>query len=275
MNNQNFILNSSNYDSARKVFAYKLPIPQSFANKRVGLSYCSIYKQFENVLSTYGNNVITITWANNVNYTITIPDGNYSVSELNDYLQYSLVQQKLYLLDSSGKIVTYVEILSNPTAYGTSLFFYTVPTSAMATTAGLTQPSGAPWTFNNNAKNPKLILTQAFGKLLGFAEGTYGNGTANLAVYSTLTPQMAVVNSLLLRTNLINNEFTNPSDVISAMDLNGSYGDLMVKSVGQILYSNIAANNFYEIVVYFSDQNYNKLSIKDTEVCIHLSMVDK
>ena len=278
MNNINFILNSANYDSARSVFAYKLPIPQQFSGKRVGLSYCSIYKQFDNInASTYGNNTITIKWVDNINYVLTIPDGNYSVSQINEFIQYALVKLNLFVTDTTNtsKIISFVELTTNPTAYGCSLFFYPMPTSSYATNQLYTKPSGATWSYPSVATCPSITFGSAFGSLIGFSGGTYGGGSVSLALNSTKTPQIAVVNSLLIRTNLVNSEFTAPNDVISAMDLSGSYGELMVKQPGQILYSNIAANTFYEIVVYFSDQNYNKLAIKDTEVCIHLSIVDK
>lgn len=274
MNNMNFILNSSNYDSARSVFAYRLPIPQTFIGKRVGLSYASIYKQFDNVLANYGNNTFTITWCDGINYTITIPDGNYSVSQINEYLQYFLVQNKLYVTDNNGKIVSFIELVTNPPAYGTSIFTYPVPTSASASSSFYSKPAGATWSYPVSGTSPTITVGENFGKLIGFNAGTYGAGSVSQAVNSMKTPQIAVVNSLLIRTNLVNNEHTNPNDAISAMDLNGEYGTLMVKDVGQILYSNIAANKFFEIVVYFSDQNYNKLSIKDPEVCIHLSIVE-
>ena len=59
------------------------------------------------------------------------------------------------------------------------------------------------------------------------------------------------------------------------MDLTGNYGDLMQKSATTLLYSDIATNNFNEITVSFSDQNFNLLKIKDTQVCIQLSIIDK
>lgn len=277
MNNINIIFNSSNYDSARKLFSYKLPINQRFENKMVSLSYVSIYKQFENIKAEYGNNIVTIKWIDGVDYIITIPDGNYSITQLNELIQFTMLQNKLYCLDSSNNnnYVMFLELLTNPTQYAAQINLFTVPDSAEASDLKYTLPEGASWAFPVSKITPSITFNNAFGTLIGFTGNTYGNSITTLSLNSDLTPQIAVVNSLLIRTNLINNEYTNPNDIIGAMDLNGEYGTLLVKNMGQLLYSNITANNFSEIIVYFSDQHYNVLAIKDPEVSIQLSIVDK
>ena len=277
MNNITIVLNSSNYDSSRGVFAYKLPHPRTFASKKVALTYCSVYKQWENILTSYGNNSFTITWINNVQYTFTIPDGNYTIGQINDYIQFCLTSNNLYVLNtnSANTIISFCELLVNPTAYGTQLYFQAVPTSTTATANLWLLPAGATWAFPTTAKTASITFNSAFGSLIGFSSGTYGNSSTTISINSPLTPNIAIVNSLIIRTNLINSERINPSDVLGAMDIAGSYGDLMIKNVGQYLYTEISANNFSEILVYFSDQNLNNLKFKDNQACIILSIVDK
>ena len=276
-NNINIILNSANYDSSRDVFSYRLPIPQTFVNRKVALSYCSIYKQFNNISLEYNNSKITITWIDGVDYDITIPDGNYTISQINNFLQFYMVTNKLYLIDASNptSLLFYLELVTNPTLYGSQFNFYPVPNAQLATTLGFIKPDGATWSLPSSKKNLQISFNADFGSLIGFSGGNYGDAPhTNTSVNSDKTPQIAKVNSLLIRSNLVNNEITIIPDILSAMDLAGDYGDLLVKSIGQLLYSNISANNFSEIIVYFSDQNFNKLKIKDTEVCINLSIVD-
>lgn len=275
-NNINIILNSSNYDTSKKQFSYKLTIPQRFENKRVGLAYCSIYKQWDNISSSYGNNKFTITWIDNSTWNFTIPDGNYSIAQINEYISYVLYQNKLYCTNTSNSTQASVnlEIVVNPTLYGSQINAYPILTSANATASGLAVPSGASWSFPTTAKCPSITFTSGFGSLFGFSAGTYGGGSASQSFNSNLCPQIALVNSLILRTNLINNQIITPNDVLGAMPLDGEYGSLLKFQNSMILYSNISSNNFSEIIVYFSDQNLNKLSIKDTEVCIVLSIVD-
>lgn len=277
MNNITVVLNSSNYISNRSLFSYKLPIPQTFSKKKVALISCSLYKQFENINSNYGNNVFTINWIDGKAYKYTIDNGNYTIVQINEYIQHSMYQDNLYVLNtaSNGILVSFLELVVNSTAYGCQLNFYAVPISADATTKLYAKPSGATWAYPTTATTPSITFNSSFGALIGFGAGTYGGGSTNLSKNSTTTPNIALVNNLLIRSNLINNQFTNPSDILGAMDISGAYGDLMTKSMSQLLYSNISSNNFSEIIVYFSDQNYNLLSIKDTQVCIQLSIVDQ
>jgi hypothetical protein len=72
----------------------------------------------------------------------------------------------------------------------------------------------------------------------------------------------------------LNVNYVNPPDVLTAISLDGEYGSLLKYQGQQLLYTPISANNFSEIAISFSDQNLNRLSIKDTEVCIILSIVD-
>jgi hypothetical protein len=52
----------------------------------VSIVSCSIYNNTFNISSSYGNNTITISWLG-TNYAYTFPDGYYSVSDLNSYVQ--------------------------------------------------------------------------------------------------------------------------------------------------------------------------------------------
>ena len=277
MNNITVVLNSSNYITSRSLFSYKLPIPQTFSNKKVALISCSLYKQFENINASYGNNSFTINWIDGTSHTYIIDNGNYTIQQINEYIQHSMYQDNLYVLNSASNslLVSFLELVVNSTAYGCQLNFYAVPISSVATTKNYVQPTGATWAYPTTAKTPTITFNSGFGALIGFGAGTYGAGNVDISKNSTATPNIAIVNNLLIRTNLINNQYTNPSDILGCMDISGAYGDLMTKQMGQLLYSNISSNNFSEIIVYFSDQNYNLLAIKDTQVCIQLSIVDQ
>ena len=275
MNNTNYILNSSHYDTSTKSFKYRLPISQKFENKKVALTYCSIYKQFFNISSDYGNNTLKFTWIDGTEYDITIKDGNYTISQINEYIHYILYTNKLYVVDSANSnLLFFVSLFINPTQYGSQLAFFAVPNSADATTAGYIKPSGATWNYPTTAIAPTLQFSDSFGELIGFSGGSYGNTSANIVYDNDKTPQIAKVNALQISCNLINNEYTSPNDIIGSMSMSGEFGDLMIFNAGFPLYSKISARNYEYIEVYFSDQNGNKLSIRDTEVLIMLSVVE-
>ena len=276
-NNVNYTLNSSMYDKTRKLFSYKLPIQQDFRNRKVSLVYCSIYKQFFNISSIYSNNTFSIKWIDGIDYAFTIPDGYYEISDINSYLSYAMIQKGFYCNAlTNQQVVTFIQIVVNATQYGSQLNMYPVPTTLQAAPTSLNYsiPSGSTWTFPVTATCPSITISAGFGSLFGFGAGTYGAGSITKSIYSTITPQISLVNNLLVLTNLVNSSYTNPSNVLTAMPVDGTFGSLLSKNSGQLLYTNIASNVFSEITISFSDQNLNTLAIQDPEVCIILSVVD-
>ena len=275
-NNVNYTLNSSMYDPVRKLFSYKLPIQQDFRNRKVSLVYCSIYKQFFNITQAYNNNTFSITWIDGTVYQFTIPDGYYEIDDINSYITYAMIQKGLYCNSSSQnvQVVTFIQLLVNATQYGSQLNMYPLPTALQATVLGYTIPTSATWVFPVTTKCPSITFSANFGSLFGFKDGTYGSGSTTKSLYSTITPQISLVNNLLVLTNLVNSSYTNPSNVLTAMAVDGQFGSLLTKNSGQLLYTNIASNVFSEITVSFADQNLNALAIIDTEICIILSVID-
>ena len=275
MNNTNYILNSSHYDISTKSFKYRLPISQKFENKKVALTYCSIYKQFFNISSEYGNNKFKFTWVDGTEYNITIKDGNYTISQINEYLHYIFFTNKLYVVDTANNnSLFFCSIIINPTEYGSQMLFFTVPNSTDATSLGYIKPSGATWNFPAEAVTASLEFGDDFGELIGFTGSSYGNTSENIVYDNDKTPQIAKVNALQIHCNLINNEYTKPNDILGSMSLSGEFGDLLVFNSGYPLYSKISVRNYEYLEIYFSDQNGYKLTIRDTEVLIMLSVVE-
>lgn len=276
MNNITIVLNSSNYDTSTKSFRYRLKNPQQFQHKKVGLAYCSIYKQFNNISAEVGNNQFTFTWVNGEVYTHTIPDGNYTIEQIDLIFKNVFETKKWYCTDitNSRNKIGFLDLLINPTEYGSQLVFYPLPTSAEATNLGYGIPTGANWSFPTTSTNIKISFSSGFGSLFGFTADEYGQGSTPITLNSNITPQIALVNTLIIRCNLINDSIAEPYDVLNALDASGEFGSLLKFQSSQILYNNIASNTFSEIVVYFSDQNLNHLNIRDPEVCIILSLID-
>ena len=87
------VINSSHYVAgSSNTFSYPLPYGTKFAdNSKIGVASISLYNSTFNITSARGNNTITLTsWAGvslSSNNVITIPDGYYSVSDLNYYIQ--------------------------------------------------------------------------------------------------------------------------------------------------------------------------------------------
>ena len=88
------IINSSNYVSGTfNTFTYTLPISTKFNDgDTCGIASIAIYNSTFNITSARGNNTIQIIWnapnpVTSVTYTLTFPDGYYSVSDINYFIQ--------------------------------------------------------------------------------------------------------------------------------------------------------------------------------------------
>jgi len=269
------------FNSTNKVndstFTYRLPNNIEFnKNCKIGLESMSIYNSFFNIEASRGNNTISIIWNANttVQYDYVIPDGNYSVDQLNLWLQSKMAFDNLYCIDGDSNIVYFVEILTEPTMYGISLTCYALPTSANATILGYIKPSGASWSFPVSDKTTQVIINSGLSKLLGFAVATYPNAiqTTTQVNYSSLTPQMSPVNSIIVCCNLLNNTFAIPNNVLSSMPLIETFGHLMNYQFDSPTLYNVQPSSYSQISISLFDQYYTRLVVRDPDVVIRITL---
>jgi len=282
---RNIIINSSNYNTSNNCFRYQLPVAQKFENKEVGLAYISIYNSFFNISTEYGNNTIHLEFpigAGYTTFTFTIPDGYYSYNDLSYFLQQQMIANGLYLISGSGASATnvyFVSIATNSVQYKAQLNFFPVPTSAQRTSLGLTAPGNAVEAPTTADKTPQLVFNTSFGSLIGFPASslpTTPTTTHFISIISTITPQISVVNSLVLTTNLVNNfGLSNPASTFEGLALTGGFGSLITRSAGSVEYSDIATNEYQYIEIKFHDQNLNPLTLIDNDVLIILAIQDR
>ena len=79
--------------------------------KSVALSNLSIYYTWKNVKSSYNNNkskIFALTWSDE----FELPDGSYSISDIQDYFEYILKKHsKSVTKDKNGENVSHLEIV--------------------------------------------------------------------------------------------------------------------------------------------------------------------
>ena len=274
------ITNTSYVADSNNTFVYTLPSSAKFTNKsKVGMVSLSVYNSTFNISASRGNNTVTFVWpsATPVTTTFTIPDGYYSASDLNSFLQSQMYSNNFYTTSNNGtNVIYFYEIVQNSVRYSIQLNSYYVPTSANATTLGYSQPSGATWAYPASNKTPQLTFGTAFGSLIGMTAQTYPATvqSTNQSQISTITPIISPVNSYILTCNLINSKYSIPSNVFFSLPLNGSLGQLISYVAPSVVYSDIAPNTYNNIVIQMYDQNFNKLELKDNEIVLTLAIDD-
>ena len=93
MNTLNIKTNGSN----KFIYQFTEKLNRKNPNKDMALTNLSIYYTWKNIKSEYNNNKFKIhapTW----NYEFNLPDGSYSVSDIQDYFEYIIKKQLLQII---------------------------------------------------------------------------------------------------------------------------------------------------------------------------------
>jgi hypothetical protein len=273
------VLNSSNYvANSGGQFIYKLPQSMKFdSGSQVGISSLAVYNSSFNITSARGNNTVTVTFpfATPLTYTWTIPDGYYSIADINYFLQYQMLNNNLYVT-SGNATVYFLEIVQNAVRYSAQVNSYYIPTSANATNLGYSKPSGATWSYPASNTTPQITFSTAFGALIGFSAGTFPSATqaTNYSVTSSVTPTISPVNSYNITCNLINSILTIPNNFLFSLPINGSIGSLISYNASSIVWNNISPNIYNQIVITFWSQLFESSPLNDPDVVIVLAIRD-
>ena len=93
-----------------------------------------MYNNTLNITEERGNNLISFIWSvgSPTTYTWTIPDGYYSVNDLNYYIQNQCISNTLYCI-SGTNFVYFLELETNPVRYSIQLSSFPIPTATNAT----------------------------------------------------------------------------------------------------------------------------------------------
>jgi hypothetical protein len=238
----------------------------------MAISNVCIPYSWANITSKNNNNKFTFVYpylATTQSFTLTLEDGWYSIVDINSYLQRYCIANGFYLIDQNGNNVFYLTLLYNPTYYAVQIIINAVPTSLPS---GWTQPSN--WTGfpTTSLTAPTIQFGAGMAKIVGYTTSVVGFGTSvgNQSYLSSSTPQGSIVNSLVIRSNLVDNECGFPTDILDTMPITSSYGTNLVYSPTELKWVSCTAGTFQSFEIYFCDQNYNQIYALDNNVCISI-----
>jgi hypothetical protein len=269
--NNTHVANSLNnmYQYSFKNGSFEVP-----PNSEMMITSVQIPYSWYNVTTRYNNQTFKIYWPSGAGYTaaytVTIPEGFYSTTALNSYIQQFCIENKLYLKNPAGDNVYYISIAYNPTYYANQIILKTVPT-ALPTIGGTWTNPGMP-AFPTAARTPyiEILSTSHFGKLIGFKDGNYGqNQAVDFSVNSNLIPKGANVNSLVIKCSLVNNGVSNVSDTIDSFAIDGQFGANLNYTNNIEKWVNINPGRYNNFIVTIVDQNYNDIQILDNNLLIN------
>ena len=193
--------------------------------KTVPLSNLSIYYTWENVKSSYNNNKFKIsapTWREE----FELPDGSYSVLDIQDYFEYILKKHGESVDNPSIRM--YINRIENRITF--------------------------------KIKNGCYLdlLTPETIKLLGSIESkiTKDRNSENV-------PHLEVVELVLVYCNLVNNHYQQDSKIFYTFVPNKTFGILLEISPTNQVFLKIFNSEFQEVKVWFTDQKSKPLELED------------
>lgn len=266
------ILNERNLIPSQFNNRYRYVFPQGgiqFRDAKIIVSNVNIYYSWENITQDYNNNSFSFTFPARGNFTVNIPNGYYSVSGLNSFLQQFCVENDLYLVNANGDFVYYIEFVENATYYSIQINLFAVPTSLPV---GWTNPGG--FVFPGATLTPQIIIPNTpIQEILGISAGTYPNPaqSTNFSKLSDFTPQISPVQSIILTCSLLNNKYSIPNTVLYSFTSAGTvYGSIIEKVNYNNLMVDIQDGLFSEFEIQFLDQNFRPLKILDPNLVVQL-----
>ena len=193
--------------------------------KSVALSNLSIYYTWKNIKSSYKNNKLKIsapTWSDE----FELPDGSYSISDIQEYFEYVLKKHSESVDDPPIEI--FVSKNENRITFEIKNGYYLE------------------------------LLTPETMKLLGSTENkiTTGKNSENV-------PYLEVAELVLIHCNIVDNNYQQNSRKLYTFVPNKPFGSLLEISPPNHIFLKTFNSEFQEIKVWFIDQNNNPLEVED------------
>jgi hypothetical protein len=270
---------------------YKFPNSVLFKGNSIAVSSISLYYSWYNISASLGNNIIQYTWTVagvTTTFTVTIPDGLYEIDALNAYLQFTMIQNGHYLIDSSNDNVYYLELIVNPSRYAIQLNTFLVPTVLPAT---YTAPAGFAG-FPTVAQNPVVTFPSSFNEIVGYVAGFQSNANVGnayvppvsqyvsklangtLSYISTTSPNVQPNSSLYVSCSGINNPYSQPSSIIYSMTPSVSIGGLITEKPPNFVWNKLIDGTYNELRVTFLGTNLQPIKLNDNQITILLAIKD-
>jgi hypothetical protein len=256
--------------------------------QKVALASLQMYYSTFNITALNNNNSFSYVWVDGTTNVVSIPNGFYDIAGLNNFLHFTMVQNKHYLLSGSNNV--YLMTLGiNPTLYSAEVNCFGVSV-ALAAANVWTLPAGAAWVLPNNFIVPELVVgTNNFGLVIGFAAGIYPNSviagvppaqtqlpafTTDQQFLSSFVPQVTPVSSFILTCSLINNNYAVPNNLIFSFAPQGTIGEQFIVAPNQYVFIDVLPAQYSRFQVSFIDQNYRPVAIQDPTMIIQLVISD-
>ena len=294
------VLNETNIvpDGQNNKLIYRFPGSVVLKDKYIAVSNISMFYSWFNITTNSRNNTLTYTWTSGVTtttYTILIPDGLYEITAINNYCQFTMIQNGTYWIDStSGDYYYPFEILVNSNRYAVQLNTYLIPTSAPVGTTIPANFAGWPSTTQNSV----VIFPALFNLIVGYQPNFTSNanisnsyvppatpdktqnfvaknGAGTISYLSDRSPQVQPNNNVLFSISNINNPYSQPSSIIYSLNPNVGICEQIYETPPNFMWNKLIDGTYNELRLTFLGTDLRPLIINDPNMTILLTIRDK
>lgn len=233
---------TTNNSKTSEPHKYKLTLSNDLTLKDslISLTHCSLYYTWRNIKAIYNNNVFSYKHLpSSKTHTIKIPDGSYEISDINNYIRFTMIQNG-YNKDVDDKFG--INIYANPV-------FNRVTISV-----------------NDEFE---LNLDEGLAEFLGFDKSQLP--ITNTEVYGALKASTERVHNVMINCNLAQNNYDYTSNALYIFTPDQSFGTLLSVKPNYPIWTSCRNASFDYIEVWFTDQDNRPLEIEDNvTVTLHI-----
>lgn len=272
------VLNQQNLiqDGTNSRFVYTFP-NGGYVMKNDLIAVLSISQYFStfNISASLGNNKASYDWVNTIEYFITFPDGYYSISDINAYVQSVMYANGHYLtLNSAPTLPLYfINWSANTTRYAYQLDLKIMNTTIYPLgtyTNGVSTNGTAVWTrpTSTAANCPQFVIFANFNLLVGFAVGTYPTSQFQISSQSFLSsvaPQILPQPVIFVYCSLVNNRAVIPNSLIYAYTPQGvAFGAIQTyEPTSELAWCRVLDGNYNQFVIELRDGAGQPITFQD------------
>jgi len=253
--------------------------------QQVALGSITMYNSTPNIAPVYVNNSFQYQWIDNLPYTVSIATGFYEISDLNNYMHQTMLNNGHYLIENStGNFVWFLTMAVNASTYAIDVVTYRMNTTLFPIGAGTTQYSYpattvSPWTNPGTNPYPQLIVqSNNFQSIIGFAAGSYPSSLAltgnNITTSSTSIPQVSPLSAYTVKCNLVNNAYSIPNNLIYSFPPANAFGAQFIVSPNQYSFIDVSPGYYNVFRIEFTDQNNRGVVILDPNITVLIIIKD-
>jgi len=290
-------LNQNNIvpDGQNNKLVYNFPNSTVLNDKYVAIVSISMYYSWFNITTANQNNNFTYTWTSGAvttTYTVTIPDGLYEITQINNYFQWACINNGTYYVAPSGDYVYPLEFILNPQRYAVQINTYLIPTSLPALYSEPANFAGWPSVEQNSV----ITLPSSFNVIVGYTAGFSSNanvgnayvppasssntnyvakdGGGTLSYLSNTSPQVQPNNNVLVGLSTINNPYSQPSSIIYSLNPNVSVGEQIFETPPNFAWCKLIDGVYNELRINLYSNTLQPLLVNDPNMTFLLAIRD-